>query len=81
MTFGPDESNWIWDQGGGYGPNVVRMRSGSSSLERTVDVEGCAAGVYANRDVPVAGGDVVRLIVCDAIFLVYESCEDFACLG
>ena len=46
-----------------------------------MDVEGCAAGVYANRDVPVAGGDVVRLIVCDAIFLVYESCEDFACLG
>jgi hypothetical protein len=59
----------------------MRRQDTYSPLERTVDVEGCAAGVYANRDVPVAGGDVVRLIVCDAIFLVYESCEDFACLG
>jgi hypothetical protein len=35
--------------------------------------------VHSNYEVPVAGGDVVCLLVCDAIFLVYESCEDVAC--
>jgi hypothetical protein len=45
-----------------------------------VDVEGCA-GVHSNYDVPVAGSEVVCLLVCDATFLVYESCEDVAWAG
>ena len=33
-----------------------------------MDVEGGAAGVYADDDVAVAGGEVVGLFVGDAVF-------------
>jgi hypothetical protein len=46
-----------------------------------VDVEGCASGVHSDDYVPVAGGEVVGLFVGDAVFFVYESCEDVAGAG
>jgi hypothetical protein len=50
-------------------------------LERTGTLKVAPPGVHSNYDVPVAGGEVVCLLVCDAIFLVYESCEDVAWAG